>query len=455
MIITLKTLLIFLFVFFLIFQFNCDLISKKEINLIKPYPLQSRRIIENIPVDSNGVAVVNYGGNLGKRYNPVSICKYAHSLYVNYYHTKDKKYKKSFMIQVKWLVENQKIKNGIGVWEYNFENKSFKATPPWISAMAQGLAISVFSEAYSLTKKDEYIKKAYLALKSFQKSIDQGGVVSYWPNGDIWYEEVATEGGNKILNGFIYSLAGIYDFYKLTDFEEAKRILDKGFKSLNNHIHQYDIGYISRYSLLPYNVHWRYNKIHVLQLIWAYSITENKKFLEYAKIFSSYDPISFNINVSCVVNIKHGPERLNDNYMFNNYWSCKKFPVDIKIKLDEEQDIKGFVFYCFSEEACPKDYTIIFKDGKGIILDEFKILDNKHESIEIKNSKFVRTKDSTYVRVHNFCDKLITSRNIVISIKTDNGNNNVALREIAFIANKDKEIKEMVNRFLILAENKK
>jgi len=419
----------FLFLFSLLFSYG------QESQLLEPYPLQSGRKKTN-DFDSNGVIMVDYGGNIGKKYNPVSICQYAHRNYMNYYNTKQKKYRENFFNQVKWLIANQKIKNGMGVWEYNFENKSFNTQPPWISAMAQGLAISVLSEAYSLTKKEIYLTRAQLALECFNKSVEEGGVVSYQPNGDIWYEEVASKEGGKILNGFIFSLAGIADFYWLTGSEEAKFLVEQGLKSLHNHIDKYDYDFVSRYSLLPYNVKWGYNKIHVLQLIWAYSVTRKERFLEYARKFASYDPITYQVKVSSTKNPKYGSHRLNDNYMFYSYWSSDNFPINIDVQFSKLWNIKGIVFFCVSDKTCPKDYFI------DLNKDKFIIQNNTSQKIEIKNSEFIRKENSkTYIRKHTF-KQMIPTKELSITINSDNGNDNVAIREIQFIASKEKEVEE-------------
>lgn len=40
---------------------------------------------------------------------------------------------------------------------------------------------------------------------------DTGGVRTYFPGGFVWYEEYPTTPSLFVLNGFIYSLLGLYD----------------------------------------------------------------------------------------------------------------------------------------------------------------------------------------------------------------------------------------------------
>ena len=426
---------------------QCDYVDNthKKANLMEPYPLNSGG---KKHLDEKGIMLIDYAGKLGKIYNPVSISQYAHNLYINFYNTGKIEFKDAFIKQADWLVENQVNKNGMGIWIYEFDNKPFGAKPPWISAMAQGLAISVLSEAFSITQDDKYLKSAELALKTFQKSVESGGVVSYWPNGDIWYEEVATIHGNKILNGFIFSLAGVYDYYKLTGSLEAKSIVYKGIESLNNHIEEYDLGFVSRYSLLPDNIHWGYNSTHAYQLAWANQFFKNDdKLLTYAKKFKGYDPIPYIVNATNSSNPKKfGQYRLNDKFMFWSYWSSRKFPVELELKFGKsENQIKGIIFYCVSKRTCPKDYNISISDKNGNLDREYTIIQNFNEELEIVDKEFHRTNDSTFIRIHRFKAEANVN-SVIIKMLSTNGNRSVAIREISFITNRDKDIQNFAKK---------
>jgi hypothetical protein len=396
-------------------------------------------------LDENDILMINYGGKRGKVYNPVSICQYATSLYHLICTQNELKHREKFLKQVKWLIENQKVVNGTGVWYYNFENAAFNAKPPWISAMAQGLSLSVLSEGYCISGNENYLKHAKLALNSFTKSIEKGGVVSRWPNGDVWYEEVASKDGSKILNGFIFSLAGIYDYYQITKEKKAQTILKNGLMSLNNHIEEYDLGFISRYSLLPNNVDWNYNRIHVYQLLWAGLIMKSQNRLHnYAAKFLSYDPIPYSVKVSSYNNSKFGPERLNDQFMFWNYWSSRKFPAEINIEFKLTQELLGLVFYAPNKASSPSKYHIKLLGQNRDILKEYKIENNKCSGMKIKNKLFRRTKDETFITIHSLNNK-VKVQYVKITIENAFNNGTVALREISFITDKKKQLDEYLS----------
>lgn len=421
--------------------------AKEPLLTLKPFPLQdgSMRSFDGRPKDKDGIVMIDYGHPRGVQYSPVGICQFAHKCYIKYYNREGGQWKELFLKHADWLVSHQKIREDFGVWEYHFDN-NFGAKAPWISGMAQGLGISVLSEAYVLTGKEKYLDCARRVLGSFEREVNHGGVVSKWGNGDIWYEEIATTRGKKTLNGFIFSLAGLCDYFQLTGDPRARRIIEKGFISLRNHISEYDLGFGSRYSLLEGNVKWGYHKIHCIQLVWAYLVTEDEKFLEYARRFLSYDPIKFDISVSCTKDLAlHGPSRLNDHRMFWSYWSCDSFPVEIELIFGQKQNVEGLVFFSLSEKTAARTYLFEIVGEGGSIVKAVK--DNKSEDTLIKdsvvNTRSKGKKRKTHVRIHNF-DSKVPCKALKIKVLSDNGNMNLALREIQVITEKNTEVSKYI-----------
>ena len=253
-------------------------------------------------------------------------------------------------------------------------------------------------------------------------------------------KKLPSPGGNKILNGFIFSLAGIYDYYKVTHEIRAKKILEAGLISLNNHISDYDLEFTSRYSLLPNNIDWNYNKIHVNQLLWAGLIMNQKNRLhEYAAKFLNYDPISYNVKVNSFKNRNFGPDRLNDKFMFWKYWSAGKFPIKIRIDLNRPHEILGIVFYSPSINSMPNNYSINILNSDNKLLIEYDIKNESSNGMKIISKKFIRSDDETLIRIHSF-DKKIEAEYIEITIDKVLNPKTIALREISFITDKKMQL---------------
>jgi len=161
---------------------------------------------------------------------------------------------------------------------YNFPWKPWMpSNRHWLSAMAQGFAMSALCRANEIQAKPEYIQAAKACLAIFDVEVKDGGVVSHDDQGNAYYEEYAVNGrAYHVLNGFIYCLLGLYDLYRATGEVKAKALFDQGIRTLSapGVLERYDRGFWTTYDQSPY--HWpslNYSAIHIRQLRVLYSIT--------------------------------------------------------------------------------------------------------------------------------------------------------------------------------------
>lgn len=83
--------------------------------------------------------------------------------------------------------------------------------------MGQGQAISLLSRAfYHSGGNMKYLRSAQAALKPFKILNKDGGVLSKFMNLHSWYDEYPTIPSIFILNGFMFSLIGLYDLFSLS-----------------------------------------------------------------------------------------------------------------------------------------------------------------------------------------------------------------------------------------------
>jgi hypothetical protein len=61
---------------------------------------------------------------------------------------------------------------------------------------------------------------------------------------------VAVSPPAHILNGFIFALFGLYDYYRVTQDEHALELFNAGIETLRSKLHLYDTGRVTRYDLL-------------------------------------------------------------------------------------------------------------------------------------------------------------------------------------------------------------
>ena len=183
--------------------------------------------------------------------------------------------------------------------------------------MSQGHALSVLSRAYIKTNSEKYLYAGVKALRLFKYPTyvasegksdsnsdirQQTGVSSTFMNQFLWFEEYPTEPNTFVLNGFMYSLIGLYDLWHLTKYSqyddigiqreglEAGELFLQGLNSLNIMLPLYDMASGSVYDLRhvtmsgiePKVARWDYHSVHInlLYLLSTIDISEIQQDLE-------------------------------------------------------------------------------------------------------------------------------------------------------------------------------
>ncbi|HXP99602.1 MAG TPA: D-glucuronyl C5-epimerase family protein, partial [Solirubrobacteraceae bacterium] len=128
-------------------------------------------------------------------------------------------------------------------WEYMFQFDG--GSPPWTSGLSQGTALQVLSRAWSKTHEQAYLTAAQQALGIF-KTPPPAGVRVATPAGATYleYTYAPTE---RILNGFIQSLVGLYEYTKLTGDPVGQQLFEAGDAEARAETPHYDTGAWSMY----------------------------------------------------------------------------------------------------------------------------------------------------------------------------------------------------------------
>lgn len=197
-----------------------------------------------------------------------------------------------FIDAAEWFVRHQN--QSTGGWAIPVKRRlasGFDDLPRgWYSAMSQGHAISLLARAfYHSGGNRKYLKSAVNALKPFRVPSAQGGVLGKFMEILPWYEEYPTTPGSFVLNGFIYSLLGLYDLHqvapKTKGGKEAGILFDQGMESLKKMLTIFDTGSGSVYDLrhftlgvAPNIARWDYHVTHVNQLLLLATIDDDPIF---------------------------------------------------------------------------------------------------------------------------------------------------------------------------------
>jgi hypothetical protein len=246
------------------------------------------------PFDACGIPLLDYRGRIGRQYNPIAIAQWGLGNYnlANRHAGGDGQPK--FIKAADWLCHNLELNPfGVWVWNHHFDweyRERLKA--PWYSALAQGQGISLLARAHRHTGKADYLYAAQLAFASLLLPIEQGGVQFADERGDLWLEEYLVSPPTHILNGFIWALWGIYDYYLATSDMQAQELFYRCVQTLVRNLDRYDLGYWSLYELsgarLPMVASPFYHRLHVVQLRILSHLTGVCRFARVADTWENY-----------------------------------------------------------------------------------------------------------------------------------------------------------------------
>ncbi len=128
-------------------------------------------------------------------------------------------------------------------WEYFFHFDG--GSPPWTSGLSQGTALQALSRGYVRLKEPAFLTAAKQALGIFQ-SQPPAGVRVAQPAGTL-YAEYTYAPTDRILNGFIQALNGLYEYAKLTGDPLGLKLFETGDAEARAITSSYDTGAWSKY----------------------------------------------------------------------------------------------------------------------------------------------------------------------------------------------------------------
>lgn len=128
-------------------------------------------------------------------------------------------------------------------WEYMFQFDGGK--PPWTSGLSQGTALQVLARAWSRFKEQPLRDAAQQALGVFQTR-PSSGVQVKTPAGSE-YAEYTYAPSDRILNGFIQAVVGLYDYTQITKDPLGLKLFEEGDAQARAITPGYDTGAWSLY----------------------------------------------------------------------------------------------------------------------------------------------------------------------------------------------------------------
>jgi hypothetical protein len=253
---------------------------------------------DRVRLDAGGIPTITYDGGLSYQYYPVTIELFGLQAYTWYlkYGTQD--YLDNAVRAGDWLVDNQVPWSGewLSRFTYYAGGSGSTLNDPWPSAMAQGLGMSLLTRLAIHTGDPKYLKAAEAALDSLKTPVAKGGVLAKFFR-HPFYEEYPTNPPTFTLNGFMYTLIGLYDLEKAAPRTEAGRLYAQGLATLRYALPFYDLSTTSSYHLSHITNPLRpaytlvpYHQVHVMLLRALSSVTPDPTLAYYADLWGSYPP---------------------------------------------------------------------------------------------------------------------------------------------------------------------
>lgn len=231
--------------------------------------------------DEQGVSVRYIDG---RPYDhPVLQAQFMLTRLASYHHNRDPAYLARVEAHADRLLSNAQPARGALYLPYPFDwalhgDRTDMMVAPWYSAMAQGQALSAFVRLHEVTGKQRYADAAAQLFASFTLPRQDGvpWTVDIDGDGYLWFEEYAKHPGpDRALNGHIFAIYGLYDYYRTTGSQLAKELLQGGITAVEGHLDEIrDPGWLSRYCLgHPRYAYPNYHTVHVGQIHKLYELT--------------------------------------------------------------------------------------------------------------------------------------------------------------------------------------
>ena len=195
-----------------------------------------------------------------------------------------------------WLIRNQKRD---GTFRYNFDfsvgGMSETLKSGWISSMAQGQAISLLVRIYFKTEDVKYLRAANKAILPLLRRVKSGGAMNTIFGYRILEEYPTLTAPSGALNGWLFSLLGVYDLAS-TGSIYARDLWNDQMLSLEhllpkyylgkNSPSAYHLGFLTKPKRKPH-VSSYYHKVHIIQLTEIVNLHESAILRKWLQLFVS------------------------------------------------------------------------------------------------------------------------------------------------------------------------
>lgn len=216
-------------------------------------------------LDENMISLVPYP--FGDYYNPVTTCNNAFGCYDQYLKTNDGKYLEWFYANADWVM-NYRDSDSLLRYEFMFNHESATLPIGWTSAMAQGQALALMCIAYHNSGDDKYLQAAHGFFTTMHTNVGTAWNVYIDGEDYLWYEEYPSEDFCHVLNGKLFGMWGLWEYYCITLDNDALRLLQGGIATVVDNYPLWDIdGQDGSHYCCHTTIYSDYHHIHKNQMV--------------------------------------------------------------------------------------------------------------------------------------------------------------------------------------------
>jgi len=192
-------------------------------------------------------------------YNPITLVNFGLAFLSNYIDTQLPRHLQIARNHADRLIAEANEFDGVYYFPYKFDfalhgrsDEVDQMIAPWYSGLAQGRALGLFVRMYRTTGEERYLDAAHKTFGSLLRPRNENvpWVVEVDSAGFFWIEEYPATRPNQVLNGFIYAMYGLHDYYTETRDENARLLLQASLTTVRHYLYDFRVtGDLSYYCL--------------------------------------------------------------------------------------------------------------------------------------------------------------------------------------------------------------
>lgn len=165
----------------------------------------------------------------------------------------------------------------------------------WSCALGQAFLLGAWVKLYCTTKEAKYLdyaRKTYASLRRVRAFAGQNDlwVTFIDDKGFLWFEEYpsCSDPQTRILNGHIYTIMGIYSYYRIEPHTGVQHLMQAGMATVQEYFNDFRRpGKVNRYSLLAESGGDYMPSRSITQQKWLFDITGDQTFQQQYHAFKS------------------------------------------------------------------------------------------------------------------------------------------------------------------------